>query len=82
MDSNTIGAGGIAMMNLNQRVSVNRAIHPTGMLIVVAILLIVVGLALQWNCLRNGRLCRQHRTRQAEKQRTSDDGGKSSFRHI
>jgi uncharacterized membrane protein len=47
MDSNTIGAGGIEMTSLNQRVSVNRAIHPTGMLIVVAILLIVVGLAFE-----------------------------------
>jgi uncharacterized membrane protein len=47
MDSNTIGAGGIEMTSLNQRVSVNRAVHPTGMLMVIAALLIVVGLAFE-----------------------------------
>jgi uncharacterized membrane protein len=47
MDSNTTGAGGIAMMNLNQRVSVNSAIYPTGMLIFLATLLIVLGLAFE-----------------------------------
>jgi len=47
MDGNTIGAGGIEMMNLNQRVSVKGAIYPTGMLIFVATLLIVLGLAFE-----------------------------------
>jgi hypothetical protein len=47
MDSNTIGDGGIEMTSLNQRVTVKTAIHPTGMLIVVATLLIVVGLAFE-----------------------------------
>jgi len=35
------------MTSLNQRVSVNRAVHPTGMLMVIATLLIVVGLAFE-----------------------------------
>ena len=47
MDSNTIGAGGIEMMNLNQRVSVNGAIYPTATLIFVATFLIVLGLAFE-----------------------------------
>ena len=47
MDSNTIGAGGIEMMNLNQRVSVSSAIHPTTTLIFVATFLIVLGLAFE-----------------------------------
>jgi uncharacterized membrane protein len=47
MDGNTIDAGGIEMMNLNQRVSVNNAIHPTATLIFVATFLIVLGLAFE-----------------------------------
>ena len=45
MDSNTIGAGGIQMMSLNERVSANSAIYPTATLIFVATFLIVLGLA-------------------------------------
>jgi hypothetical protein len=47
MDGNTIGAGGIEMMNLNQRVSVNSAIYPTATLIFVATFLIVLGIAFE-----------------------------------
>jgi uncharacterized membrane protein len=47
MDGNTIGAGGIEMMNLNQRVSASGAIHPTATLIFVATFLIVLGLAFE-----------------------------------
>jgi hypothetical protein len=47
MDGNTIGAGGIQIMSLNERVSVNNAIYPTGMLLFVATLLIVLGLAFE-----------------------------------
>src|ERR1700741_363833 len=47
MDSNTIGAGGTEMMSLNQRISANGPIYPTGMLIFVATLLIVLGLAFE-----------------------------------
>jgi hypothetical protein len=45
MDSNTIGAGGIEMTSLNQRISKNGAMYPTGMLMFLAALLIVLGLA-------------------------------------
>lgn len=48
MDGNTIiGAGGIQMMSLNERVSVNSAIYPTATLIFVATFLIVLGLAFE-----------------------------------
>jgi hypothetical protein len=47
MDSNTIGAGGIQMMSLNEQVSANSAIYPTAMLIFVATFLIVLGLAFE-----------------------------------
>jgi hypothetical protein len=47
MDGNTIGAGGIEMMSLNQRISANGSAYPTGMLIFVAALLIVLGLAFE-----------------------------------
>jgi uncharacterized membrane protein len=47
MDGNTIGAGGIEMMNLNQRVSASSAIHPTATLIFVATFLIVLGVAFE-----------------------------------
>jgi hypothetical protein len=47
MDSNTIGAGGIEMTSLNHRISGNGAIYPTGMLIFLAALLIVLGLAFE-----------------------------------
>jgi uncharacterized membrane protein len=47
MDGNTIGAGGIQMMSLNERISVNSAIYPTATLIFVATLLIVLGLAFE-----------------------------------
>jgi hypothetical protein len=47
MDSNTIGAGGNEMMSLNQRISGNGAIYPTGMLLFLAALLIVLGLAFE-----------------------------------
>jgi uncharacterized membrane protein len=47
MDGNTIGAGGIEMMNLNQRVSASSAIHPTATLIFIATFLIVLGLAFE-----------------------------------
>jgi hypothetical protein len=42
-----IEAGGIQIMSLNQRVPVNGTIYPTGMLIFVATLLIVLGLAFE-----------------------------------
>jgi uncharacterized membrane protein len=47
MDGNTIGAGGTEMMSLNQRISANGPIYPTGMLIFVATFLIVLGLAFE-----------------------------------
>jgi hypothetical protein len=47
MDGTTIGAGGIEMMSLNQRISANGSVYPTGMLIFVAALLIVLGLAFE-----------------------------------
>jgi hypothetical protein len=47
MDGNTIGAGGTEMMSLNQRISTNGSIYPTGLLIFVATLLIVLGLAFE-----------------------------------
>jgi uncharacterized membrane protein len=47
MDGNTIDAGGIQMMSLNERVSVNGAIYPTATLIFVATFLIVLGLAFE-----------------------------------
>jgi hypothetical protein len=47
MDGNTIGAGGIEMMSLDERVSANGSINPTGMFIFEAILLIVLGLAFE-----------------------------------
>lgn len=48
MGGNTIiGAGGIQMMSLNERVSVNSAIYPTATLIFVATFLIVLGLAFE-----------------------------------
>jgi hypothetical protein len=47
MDSNTIGAGGIAMTSLNQRIPANGAMYPAGMLIFLAALLIVLGLAFE-----------------------------------
>src|ERR1700722_1782208 len=47
MDGNTIGAGGIEMTSLNQRISENGAMYPTGMLIFLAALLIVLGLAFE-----------------------------------
>jgi hypothetical protein len=47
MDGNTIGAGGIEMTSLNQRISENDAMDPTGMLIFLAALLIVLGLAFE-----------------------------------
>jgi hypothetical protein len=47
MDANTISAGGIEMMSLNQRVSANGSIYPTGTFITVATLLIVLGLAFE-----------------------------------
>jgi hypothetical protein len=47
MNSNTIGAGGIGMTSLNQRIPVNGAMYPTGMLIFLAALLIVLGLAFE-----------------------------------
>jgi uncharacterized membrane protein len=45
MDGNTIDSGGIEIMSLNQRISANGSIYPAGMLIFVATLLIVLGLA-------------------------------------
>jgi hypothetical protein len=47
MDSNTIGAGGIEMVSLNQRIPGNGVIYPTGMLLFLAALLIVLGLAFE-----------------------------------
>ena len=47
MDSNTIGAGGLEMMSLNQRISGNGVVYPTGMLLILAALLIVLGLAFE-----------------------------------
>jgi len=47
MDGNTISAGGIEMMSLDQRVSANGSIYPTGTLIFVAALLIVLGAAFE-----------------------------------
>jgi hypothetical protein len=47
MDGNAIGAGGIKMMSLNQRISANGSIYPTGMLVFVAAILIILGLAFE-----------------------------------
>jgi hypothetical protein len=47
MDGNTIGAGGIEMVSLNQRISESGAIYPTRMLMFLAALLIVLGLAFE-----------------------------------
>jgi hypothetical protein len=47
MDSNTIGAGGIEMMSLNQRIHGNGVVYPAGMLLSLATLLIVLGLAFE-----------------------------------
>ena len=47
MDSDTIGAGGIEMMSLNQRIHGNGVVYPAGMLLSLATLLIVLGLAFE-----------------------------------